>query len=333
MAKCKENGCVNEELSLTEYCWEHLKEKQRYVESLLEWQREGKSMANFNLKGLSADSLRFVKTDLKGANLSLSLLTRSDFSGADLTDASLIGANLSESDFIGAECRGCDFMMSNLGKVRFWHADLESANFVESYLQKAEFLNSRLFNADFFHAELKDAKFLSQDNFKDRHNRAKVKEDNTNGAKESYATLKNFFIANSRSDDISWASYNENRMRLKKMWKENKIGFIPFFLMGLLSGWGEKPARAVLSSVIIISLYAFLYSISDCVRASYNSVVNLDILDYLYYSLITFTTVGYGDFIPKPSAFAQLLAASEGFIGMFMMGLFVFTMGRRYAAR
>ena len=333
MAKCKENSCSNEALSLAEYCWNHIKEKQKYIEIILDWHRDGKSMANFNLKGLSADSLRFVKADLKSANLSLASLTRSDFSGADLAGANLIVVNFSECDFIGASCRGCDFMMSNLNKSRFWHADLQSANLSESNFQGVEFLNTSLFNANLIFTDLKNAKFLAQDNFKNNNNKIKVKEDNVFSAKESYAALKNYFIAQSRSDDISWASYNENRMQLKKMWKENKVGFIPFSLMGLLSGWGEKPSRAVSASIIIIIMYALLYSIFDCIVSSFARSNSLQIFDYIYCSIVTFTTVGYGDFIPKSNAFSQLLAASEGFIGMFMMGLFVFTMGRRYFAR
>jgi len=43
--------------------------------------------------------------------------------------------------------------------------------------------------------------------------------------------------------------------------------------------------------------------------------------DSLYFSLITFTTLGYGDFRPL-ERWGRILAGSEAFIGAFMMALF-----------
>jgi hypothetical protein len=43
--------------------------------------------------------------------------------------------------------------------------------------------------------------------------------------------------------------------------------------------------------------------------------------------------VGYGDFIPKAHMVFRLLAALEAFCGVFVTGLFIFTLARRYSAR
>ena len=52
----------------------------------------------------------------------------------------------------------------------------------------------------------------------------------------------------------------------------------------------------------------------------------------LYFSLITFTTLGYGDFRPLEGC-GRILAGSEAFIGAFMMALFVYTFARRTGGR
>jgi len=51
---------------------------------------------------------------------------------------------------------------------------------------------------------------------------------------------------------------------------------------------------------------------------------------YLYYSLITFTTVGYGDINPI-NGVARTLAVTEGILGVLLAVLVVFVLGRRVA--
>jgi hypothetical protein len=42
---------------------------------------------------------------------------------------------------------------------------------------------------------------------------------------------------------------------------------------------------------------------------------------------ITFATVGYGDIVPAPHA--RVLALTEGFLGVFLMGFFVVVLSHR----
>jgi hypothetical protein len=43
--------------------------------------------------------------------------------------------------------------------------------------------------------------------------------------------------------------------------------------------------------------------------------------DFIYFSIVTFTTVGYGDIIPKPGT--RILAATEALFGYIFIGLYV----------
>ncbi len=49
----------------------------------------------------------------------------------------------------------------------------------------------------------------------------------------------------------------------------------------------------------------------------------------IYFSVVTFTTLGYGDYSPKPHFQFQLLASLEAFIGAFTIALFVLVFGRK----
>ena len=56
---------------------------------------------------------------------------------------------------------------------------------------------------------------------------------------------------------------------------------------------------------------------------------SVDVWRALYFSGITFATVGYGDFIPQPHA--RFLALTEGFLGALTMGFFVAVLAARLA--
>ena len=42
-------------------------------------------------------------------------------------------------------------------------------------------------------------------------------------------------MSTGRYNDLSWASFNENRMELKRLWEEKRPGYFPFLLMGFLN--------------------------------------------------------------------------------------------------
>lgn len=72
-----------------------------------------------------------------------------------------------------------------------------------------------------------------------------------------------------------------------------------------------------------IAQYATMYAMmgicsdSDCLPAN----IRHDWLSGLYFSIVTFTTTGYGDYHPQESG--RLLAASEALAGYIFFGLFV----------
>jgi hypothetical protein len=103
--------------------------------------------------------------------------------------------------------------------------------------------------------------------------------------------------------------------------------------MNLLCGYGEKPYRIIISAFGAICLFAALYAALGSVQNASSPDYLMKWSDYLYYSTITFTTVGYGDFIPKPGTLYRLLAATEAFMGIYVMGLFIFTLSRKYSGR
>lgn len=93
-----------------------------------------------------------------------------------------------------------------------------------------------------------------------------------------------------------------------------------------LWGHGERPMRSFLSVVGIIIGSAVLYSMGHIV--SKGTVVTPDLADALYFSIVTFTTVGYGDM--SPVGMTKVVAMMEVFSGVFIMPLFIMALTRKY---
>ena len=81
-------------------------------------------------------------------------------------------------------------------------------------------------------------------------------------------------------------------------------------------GFGEQPIRSLLMSMGVILLATLTYFLAP------ESVTHGHLGRSLYFSIVTFVTLGYGD-ISQTSSPLQLLSAIEAFCGMFLTGLFL----------
>ena len=103
-------------------------------------------------------------------------------------------------------------------------------------------------------------------------------------------------------------------------WTTNSLNF-------LIWGYGEKPFRTFVVAFFLITLSAVAYSLSG--RISFEGAVRpISFLEGIYLSVITYTTVGFGDYLPLgwTRAFAMLEALS----GIFLAPLFLVGLTRRY---
>lgn len=137
-----------------------------------------------------------------------------------------------------------------------------------------------------------------------------------------------------KAEDFGYREWECNR----KSKKETK-SFEKYFLYTIFKYWlgyGKKPKQLLYSAIFIIFLFSFLY-LSTGIEV-YNQEDNVyDVFDNcsapldrcFYFSVITFTTVGYGDIHPYGN-WARGVAMAEAAIGIFMMAFFVATFARRF---
>ncbi|HHU0689921.1 TPA: potassium channel family protein [Citrobacter murliniae] len=89
----------------------------------------------------------------------------------------------------------------------------------------------------------------------------------------------------------------------------------------ILWGYGEKPSRILLVALFIISIYAKAYSLVEWMDDT-GQPYKQGVWDSIYFSVVTFTTLGYGDITPK-TQILKLLAGSEALLGALTIGLIV----------
>ena len=103
-------------------------------------------------------------------------------------------------------------------------------------------------------------------------------------------------------------------------------------LVDLLCGYGEFPQRIIGSSIVYISFNAVVFGFLGMVNVNESEFLSFATAQGwwdglrvfglgFYLSVATFTTVGYGDFVP--AGWARAFAATESFNGYFLISLFV----------
>lgn len=334
--RCVFKGCQDAQLALSEFCWGHLHEKQEYVKQLLQAVAEGMDLKGQNLKKVVLKNASLEKANLSRANLSQADLSGSNLFDARFRGADLVGTDMTDCDMTHCDLKDADLTKARLHNARMWNADMTGSNLNESDLSHADLWNAKLFNTKLWHSNLSGAKSVVRASFSDGHRYLpayRINESGPQAAEESYRDLKQLFLNNGMYNDAGWASFREKTMERLVMKKKGDLNYFPSLLMSVLCGYGEKNYRIVLSALLTIFGFALLYMAANAVEYSTNPDYAVRLSDYIYFSAITFTTVGFGDFLPRAVPLFRLMAATEAVMGVFLAGLFIFTLARKYSAR
>jgi len=100
--------------------------------------------------------------------------------------------------------------------------------------------------------------------------------------------------------------------------------------------YGESPWRVIGYSVVTVVGFALLYPLGGWMRPeggdplTYGDITSLaEFGNSIYYSTLTFTALGFGDF--QPVGFGRVLTAIETSLGAVLLAFLVFILGRRTA--
>ncbi len=164
-----------------------------------------------------------------------------------------------------------------------------------------------------------------------------------NRAKELNASVKRIYSQIGKRKEASKYFYLEKQFERKAFcfardnfsdeyydFKKSKSFKILFFyfkyflkylkssFLNFLWGYGERPVRVFYVSFLLIFFCAFIY----CFYPASVSNTKGNFINSIYYSIVTFTTLGYGDILQKDD-FLKILSAIEALLGMSFWGILI----------
>lgn len=281
--------------------------------------------SDFYRADLAAANLKksnFRNAELTQANLSGAALYKADFQNAFLQEADLSGADLSatdcrSADFRGANLCGADLAGADLRGCDLSHCDLSGANLSQANVTGAKLHFTQLANANVTH--------IKYGAFKDMVGYFY-------GVRGVESTFGNaLFVRDAKDQDYIDTLYQAILDRPQ--------GMIRQFDLFLFRAWGLiDHGRSLLKVSFYASIIAMLYGTIYLLDMIYE----WQIMDYsssaqtwftpFYYSVVTYTTLGFGD-VTANSLFGEILVISEVIVGYFTLGLLLAILANTIARR
>lgn len=316
------------------------------------WRDYDRCVWHANVEEKSADSLATVPSDpgdrldgavFRAASLSNGdtfadcVLIGADFSRADVRGADFRDADLREVTFAGVNAREAAFDGANLEDATMRDADLRGATFVDAKLDEVTIADGRIDRATTFgDVSVYETELFASDD-------PAVQREKFEAATWTYRMLQRLAEDNARRGQLYGYYQREKDLRRRFSWK---AGYYRQALSGELARWtmgyGQSIWRILLTSALFILVCALAYPLTGGIQESDSQLVyNLGDLSTettgrvllvffksLYFSTITFATLGYGDIQPI-GGWARALAAIESIVGAVLMALIVVVLYRR----
>ena len=239
------------------------------------------------------------------------------------------GAALKHTTFQDGKIHNCFFEEADVTHTNFKNASLNTCNFQAADATGMLITGGNLVNCNFTDAKLHDINLSSVITDQSTIFSTKLhdeKEGNFHIASLQYKQIREMYKNSSLHTQADFYHYREMISRRRQLDIYNPVRWINFIFADLTCKYGTSVVRILIWMIAIISIFTLLYWIFQNVSYQ-NAPTHLSIFDSLYFSLTTYTTIGYGDFHPIGSF--RIFAAIEGLLGAILTSLFTVIVARR----
>lgn len=304
----------------------------------------GAQLAGANLRDMDLSG-----RDLRGANLSRAKLANARLLGANLEGADLRGADLNGAELVSANLERADLESATadragFGRARLVHANLAAIHAVEASFGEADLTSANLVGANLSqvrlggahldHADLSGGRLYHADLTGASVGHARFRRCDLRGS--ALSGLQNFASAEFLHVDIRNVNFSgAYRLRrhimdmeyLHEFRSQGPLASAFYWLWWLSSDCGRSLLRFAAWVAAFVVTFGVAYSHCNIDYGSYPTA-----LSPYYFSLVTLSTLGYGDVLPV-DAVAQSLVMLQVSLGYLMLAgltaIFTNKMARR----
>lgn len=252
-----------------------------------------------DLRGLRIEGTQIDKAFLKNVNLRWAV-----FRDVGFKNARFVGCNLSQVQFHECYLRRAQFEKCDIVNAHFESCDFSQASIAESRVDFASFRNCEI--------RLENLHFP-----RETTPRAMVRV--CRSLKLNAMSMGNFA-------DAGQLTYLEKSYERRGYARDGAWGsWARSTLQNLLWGYGERPWRLALFMTFNIVFFGALFHLVD-------PLPNKTFWEHVYFSGITYLTIGYGDLAPQ-GALARLLAVFEGAAGIGTFGMLIASITKKVMYR
>lgn len=281
--------------------------------------------ADFFESDLSSTNLKhanMAKADLSGANASMAGLYKAKLTSATMTGVNLKGADLTEADLTYADLRGANLVGVDLTGADLRHANLAKADLRDACLERANVAGASLRTARLEGANVTG---IAYGGFKDMSGCYR----GIRGLDSVYGNA--LFVRDAKDQD-----YIDT---LETSISEMPKGFSKSLEAVLFRVWGLFDHGR---SLLKVGIYALILATFYGVIYLFDMRLGWGMMDYsnsaqswftpFYVSLVTYTTLGYGD-VTAENVYGEILVISEVVLGYFTLGLLLSIIANTIARR
>ena len=290
------------------------KENSNKKNEIEELYKSNKSLSNIDLQNNDLSNSYLVDANMQSCNLSRSNLSNSSLYGINLSNSNLFKANLKNTNLKNANLTNCNLLGANLENTKLENVNWGANNKVINELEA----ESALLNEDITTAN------------------KKYKE-----AEDIYRSIKICLQNQTLGDDariffIRQMTVNRKqlpKLSVKRIWSK---------IIDLTTGYGEKLYNIIFTMLSIILISAILYGIEGVQYQNhilgffgdteYFGGLIYVIGNLLYFSIVVYTTVGFGEIVPI-GMLGKSVMIFESIIGGLFLAIFIVAMYKKINER
>jgi len=318
--------------------------------------QEASVSVNSEDEGLETDyrSAKLAGRDFSGKNLagvdfSFSDLTGANFESADLTGAILHRACLSGAEFMMAKLNDADLSDCKGENVGFAHADLSGANLFSADLSGSTFAGARLLATDMRAANLRGTRFTGSDFSGANLTKANLQDADLSGSSVQEAHFEEADLRGASVKKMtgyqsaSWlgtdvmnvdfcGAYAMRRFvadqnYLHEFRNQSRNNELLYWAWWITSDCGRSLFRWSLFTAVLAVLFGVGHQLLGVPFGEHETI-----LSPYYFSLVTLTTLGFGDVVPV-TVVQQALVMLEVTTGYMLLGGLISIFANKMARR